>query len=99
MAKSSYLKSSFKEERWSLFSGYAFLSPPAFFFFFFSQLHLQHVEVLGLGVKSELQLWPLPQSQQCWIQAASVTYTQLVAMPDLQPTEQGQGLNPHPHGH
>ena len=25
------------------------------------------------------------------------TAPQLPAMPDLQPTEQGQGLNPHPH--
>ena len=52
-------------------------SPFSFFFFFFIFLgpHLQHVEILRLGVKSELQLKATPQPQQPWIQATSVTYT------------------------
>ena len=61
---------------------------------------MQHMEVPGLGVKLELKLpayttataTPDPShicnlrcsSQQCQI---------------LQPTEQGQGLNLHPHGY
>ena len=40
----------------------------SFFSFFFSlQPHLQHMEVLGLGVKSELQLRLVLQPQQHWI--------------------------------
>ena len=45
-------------------------------FFFFLQPHLQHLEVPRLGDKSELQLQPIPQPQQQWIQATSVTYTE-----------------------
>ena len=38
----------------------------------------------------------VPQPQQHWIQATSVTYVpQLTAMPDPYPTEKGQGLNLH----
>ena len=44
------------------------------FSFFFSWLHLQHMEVQGPGVKSELHLGPPPQPQQHQIQATSVTY-------------------------
>ena len=36
--------------------------------------HLQHMEVSGPGVKSELQLWSLPQPPQQQIWAASVIY-------------------------
>ena len=36
-------------------------------FIFYLQLHLQHMEIPGPGVKSELQLWPMPQLQQHWI--------------------------------
>ena len=43
-------------------------------FFFLLQLLLQHREVPGLGVKSELPLQPTPQSQQCEIQATSAIY-------------------------
>ena len=32
--------------------------------FFFLQLHLQHMDVAGLGVESELQLRPTPQPYQ-----------------------------------
>ena len=46
---------------------------------------------------------PMPQSEQCRIQAVSMTYVymrpQLMAMPDPLPTEQGQGLNLRPHGY
>ena len=42
--------------------------------------------------------WPTPQSQQCWIQAASATAPKLMAVLDPSPTEQGQGFNPHSHG-
>ena len=43
--------------------------------FFFLGSHLRHIEVPGLGVKSELQLRPMPQPWQNRIQATSVTYT------------------------
>ena len=33
-----------------------------FFFFFFLGLHLQHMEIPKLGVKSELQLLNIPES-------------------------------------
>ena len=29
--------------------------------------HLQHMDVSGPGIKSELQLWPMPQLWQCWV--------------------------------
>ena len=60
-----------------------------------------HMEVPGLGVESELQL----------LANATATATkdpshvcdlhppQLKALLDPQPTERGQGLNPHPHGY
>ena len=35
-------------------------------FFLFKQ-HSQHMEFPRLRVKSEPQLWPVPQLQQCWI--------------------------------
>ena len=55
-----------------------------FFFFHFLGLHLQHVEVPRRGVESELQL---------------PAYTTATATRDPSPTEQGQGLNPCPHGY
>ena len=33
------------------------ITRPQFFFFFFKWQHVQHMEVLGPGVESELQLW------------------------------------------
>ena len=54
-----------------------------FFFLAFLGPHPWHMEVLRLGVKLEL-----------YLQA----YTQLAAMPDPLPTEQGQGSNARPHG-
>ena len=71
------------------------------------------MEVSRLGAKSELQLPAcatattiLDPSHSCdlhhslwqlWICATSTTYTTAIAMCDPQPTEQGQGLNLHPH--
>ena len=46
-----------------------------FFFPFFLWPWLQYMGVPGLGVESELQLWPTPQPRQYQIWAASVTYT------------------------
>ena len=53
-------------------------------FFFSLGPHPVHMDVPRLGVKSKLQLTP---------------YTTATAAPDPQPTEQGQELNPRPHGH
>ena len=50
---------------WS--SLYVYVCPNFPFFFFLFQLHPWHVEVPGPGIKSELQLQPMPQLQQCWI--------------------------------
>ena len=41
--------------------------------FFFSQPHLQHMDITGLGVKSELQLPTYGTATQHGIQAASTT--------------------------
>ena len=38
-----------------------------FFFFFFFAPHLWHMKVPRPEIKSKLQLWPIPQLQQCWI--------------------------------
>ena len=43
------------------------------FFFFFLGVHLQHMEVLRLGVESE-HCWPTSQLQQLGLPAASVAY-------------------------
>ena len=53
----------------------------AFLFVCFLGLHLRHVKVPRLGVKSEL---PLP------------AYTTAIATRDPQPTERGQGSNLRP---
>ena len=57
------------------------------------------MEVPGLGLDHSCSYQPTPQPQQGRIQATSVTYATAVAMPDLYPTEQGQELNLHLHGH
>ena len=36
-------------------------------FFFLFRLPSRHMEVLEPGIKSELELWPMPQPQQSWI--------------------------------
>ena len=53
----------------------AFLSSSSFFFFFFCSLgpHLRHMEVLGVGVKSEVQLSGYTTVTATW--NPSATYT------------------------
>jgi len=43
-------------------------------FSFFLWLHLQHMEVPKLGVKSELKVRPTPRPQQLGIPGTSVSY-------------------------
>ena len=54
----------------------AVATPDPFFFPFLSFLGscLRHMEVSRLGIELELQLWPMLQPQQHWIQAASAAY-------------------------
>ena len=54
-----------------IFSGKISIKILCPFFFFFLGLHLQHMEVPGIGVESELQLPATPWPQQCGIQAIS----------------------------
>ena len=46
-----------------------------YYYFFFLWPHLQHMEILRLGVKLELQLKPMPQPQQYRIQAKNAKYS------------------------
>ena len=46
-----------------------------YFIFFFLGPHLKHMDVPRLGVESSCSCWPIPQPQQCGIQAASANYT------------------------
>ena len=50
--------------------------------FFFFRLPPRHTEVPGPGIKSELQLQPMLQLQQCWI---------------LNPLHQAGGIEPASH--
>ena len=43
--------------------------------------------------------WSTPQPQQHWIRASSTTYTTAHGNNAPQPSDQGQGLNQHPHGY
>ena len=45
------------------------------FVFVFLGLHSQHMEVPRLGTNGSCSHQPMPEPQQCWIQAASATYT------------------------
>ena len=56
--------------------------------------HQWPVEVPRLGLESELQL---PAYSNLGSELCLQLTPQLMAMPDPQPTERGQGLNPHPH--
>jgi len=56
---------------------------------FFLGLHLQHMEVSRLGVKSELQQRPTQKSQQCRIQTTYVTYATACTTSNPSSTEQG----------
>ena len=65
-----------------------------FFFFFFWSFVLFRARVL-----SELQQLAYARDTARWGPSLILQDTpQLTATPDLQPTEQGQGLNPQPHG-
>jgi len=63
-------------------------------------MNSQHMEVPRLGVQLELQLLAYTTATATWIQATSAVSTpQLIAMPDPQLSERGQGLNLYPHGY
>ena len=58
------------------------------------------MEVPGLGVKLELQLQACPTAIAALeLSCICDLWLQLMAMPDPQTTEQGQGWNLHPQGH
>ena len=59
--------------------------------------HLQHMEVPRQGDESELQLQAYTTATATQ-DPSHVCDLQLRAIPDPYPTEQGQGLKPHPHG-
>ena len=42
-------------------------------YIYFLWLHLWHLEVLGLGIESKLQLGPMPWPWQYWIRATSAS--------------------------
>ena len=69
--------------------------------FCFLELYLQHMEVLRLGVKSELQLpvYTTATATQVSIMPHLRPTPQLAATLDPKPTERGQGSNPCPHGY
>ena len=73
------------------------VSPLPFLFLCFLGLHPQHVEVPRLGVESGLQL-PAYTTATGSKQRLRPT-PQLTATPVTEPTEQGQGSNPHSHGY
>ena len=81
-------KKKFLNKTWNCkFKNSRCLFPPSFIFFFlffysfpfspllFMAIPEMSLEVPGLGVILELQLRPMPQPQERWIRAASVTYT------------------------
>ena len=69
------------------------------FYIFFLALHLQHMEVPGLRVKSEIQL-PTYITATATLDLSLIFWPtpQLMAMLDPQPTEGGPGSNLNPHG-
>ena len=68
-----------------------------FAFLSFLGLHQRHMEVPRLGVESELYPPAYARAAAMW-DLIRVCDLQLTATPDPQPTEQGQGMNPQPHG-
>ena len=50
------------------------------------------------GSNQSYGCWPMPEPQQCQIQATSVTYTTAQSNDRSLPTEQDHGSNPQPHG-
>ena len=58
------------------------------------------MEVLRLEVKSELQMPAYATATAMWdLSQVCNLHHKLTATPDREPTEQGQGLNPHPNGY
>ena len=55
------------------------------------------MEAPRLGVESELQLKPIPQPQQHWIRASSVTHTAACSNAGSLTPWASQGWNLHPH--
>ena len=60
------------------------------FVFFLLGLHMRHMEVPRLGVRSDLR-WPVPQQQQWQIQTMSATYSNVGSLtnwvrPGIEPT-------------
>ena len=70
-----------------------------FFFLVSLGMHPQHVEVLRLGIQSELQLLAYTTATKCEIQATTAIYTMAHSNAGSPSTEQGQGWNPCPHGY
>ena len=72
-----------------------------FFFFCFLGPHLWHMEVPRLGVELELQLpaYTIAAAMQDPNHICNLYIPQLTVTLDPQPTEQGQGSNPHPYGY
>ena len=72
----------------------------AFFFLLFLEPHPWHMEVPRPGISTTASAAGL---HHCHSKAGSEPHLQptpqLMATPDLQPTECGQGSNPHPHGY
>ena len=64
----------------------------------FTTAHTAYGRSQARGRIRAIGCWPTPQLQQCGIQAASVTYTTAHGNAGSLATEQGQGLNPQPHG-
>ena len=60
-------------------------------------VHLQPMEVPGLGVTSELQLWSPSSHGNTGSETCQQPTPQLVGTPDIYPAERGQGSNLHPH--
>ena len=70
------------------------------YLFFFLQMHLWLMEVPSRGAKLELQLPALHNSHSnAGSQPHLPPAPQLMATPDPEPTEKGQGSNPHAQGH
>ena len=62
-------------------------------------LHPQHMEVPRRGVDLELQLQAYITATATWDLSQHANYTTVQGNTRSQPTEWGQGSNPHPHGY
>ena len=70
--------------------------PPSFLPSFLPQTW--HMEVPELGVKSDLQLWSIPQPWQHWIWATPVITASCGSSRSLIHRAPRPGIKPHPHG-